>query len=192
MKDLNICVDIDGTVTEAYYWLDLANEYFNMEVKEEDVKVYNIHEVMGISLEDFDRFYEIVGRQMHYDAKIRPGVKEALDLFYQDHHIHFVTARAQEMEEVSQAWLDKHAIARDSLSLLGSHGKVETARALKCDLFIEDRYENALELAGAGFTVILINTSYNQGPTPANVIRLDSWYEIIDIVESKDYKKVTA
>lgn len=192
MKNLNICVDIDGTVTEPYYWLSLANEYFNKNLKEEDIHVYMIHEAMGIELKDYEKFYEIYGEKIHYEAKIRIGVEEVLNKLYISNNIHFVTARDLSKERVSKLWLDKYNINRDSLTLLGSHDKVSTARELKCDLFIEDRYENAIELAAAGFPVILINTGYNQGPTPYNIYRVDNWSQISEIIGSKDYEKVIA
>lgn len=28
MNNLNICIDIDGTITEPYYWLEISNKYF--------------------------------------------------------------------------------------------------------------------------------------------------------------------
>lgn len=31
MNTLNICIDIDGTITKAYDWLDMANKYFKKE-----------------------------------------------------------------------------------------------------------------------------------------------------------------
>lgn len=29
MNNLNICIDIDGTITEPYYWLDISNKSFH-------------------------------------------------------------------------------------------------------------------------------------------------------------------
>ena len=51
-----------------------------------------------------------------------------------------------------------------SLSLLGSHDKVAKAYEFCCDIFIEDRYENAVQLSSHGFNVLLIDCYYNQGP----------------------------
>ena len=48
MKNLNICIDIDGTITDAYYWLDITNKYFNKNITEEQVTEHYIHDVMGI------------------------------------------------------------------------------------------------------------------------------------------------
>lgn len=33
MDKLNICIDIDGTVTEPYYWLNIFNKHFKKNIK---------------------------------------------------------------------------------------------------------------------------------------------------------------
>ncbi len=45
MDNLNICIDIDGTITEPYYWLEISNKYFKKNIKPEDITVYNIEDV---------------------------------------------------------------------------------------------------------------------------------------------------
>lgn len=34
MKNLNICIDIDGIIIDLYYWLSYVNSYFNFNVFE--------------------------------------------------------------------------------------------------------------------------------------------------------------
>jgi len=49
MKNLNICIDIDGTITDPYFWLNIANKYFNKNVTIDKVTEYEIDKVMGIT-----------------------------------------------------------------------------------------------------------------------------------------------
>ena len=183
MQRLSICVDIDGTITDEYYWLKRATEYFNLAVKPEDVLVYDIKAVLGISVEQYNEFYAQVGTELHRDAEIRSGVKPVIDCLYDDHQIHFVSARSRAMLDVSIEWLKRHRIPMDSISLLASHDKVSRAIDLYCDIFIEDRYETAIQLAQAGIDVLLINTAYNQGILPGNVTRVSNWYQIKLIID---------
>lgn len=53
---------------------------------------------------------------------------------------------------------------------------------MDCDIFIEDRYENAIQLSEAGFEVLLIGTNYNNGPINANIHRVKNWYEIENFI----------
>ena len=89
------------------------------------------------------------------------------------------------MRDVTTKWFANHRIPMHSLSLLGSHNKVGKANDLSCDIFIEDRYENAIQLAMAGFEVLLIDCYYNRGHLPSNVTRVRSWFEIENIIEDR-------
>ncbi|MBU5257334.1 5' nucleotidase, NT5C type [Tissierella praeacuta] len=182
MKELNLCIDIDGTITEAYYWLPRVNDYFNTKITPKDVTVYEIHEVLGVDRTAYELFYALYGEALHLESKIRKGVKKVLDNLYKKHGIHFVTAREERMKAVTYMWLSHHKIPMDSLTLLGSHNKVGTAKDLNCDIFIEDRYENAIQLAEAGFEVLLIDCNYNRGSLPSKVTRVTNWYEIENII----------
>lgn len=187
MNKLNILIDIDGTVTEPFYWLKQANRYFNMNLDPRVIRNYEIHEALGVSSEEGQAFYDMYGESIHQEAKERRGASQIVTRLAEDHSIHFVTAREAKMKQVSEYWLKKHAFPMDSLTLLGSHDKVKSAYSLECDVFIEDRYENAVQLATEGFRVILINCSYNQGPLPKTAIRVNTWEEIGYIIN--DYAR---
>ncbi len=183
MSQLNFCIDIDGTITEAYDWIPRANQYFNTKIIPENVKVYEIHKALGVQSESYDEFYHLYGELIHDEVRIRMGVKDVLDKLYQKHKIHFVTAREEKMKNVTEKWLLHHEIPMDTLSLLGTHNKVAKAYELSCDIFIEDRYENAMQLATYGFNVLLIDCYYNQGHLNRGITRVMNWLEIDDYIE---------
>jgi uncharacterized protein len=183
---MNICVDIDGTVTEPYYWLRRANEYFQRSVNPEDITVYQIHQIMGIEQEEYDRFYKAYGKLIHKEAKIRIGAKDIINQLAREHQIHFVSARPESMREITEEWLDRYKIKSDSIALLGDPNKVWKARQLASDYFIEDSYDNALMLANEGFEVLLIDCSYNKGALPINVTRVRNWFDIPKIVRRRE------
>lgn len=184
MKPLNLCIDIDGTVTGAYDWLPRANDYFQTRIIPSDVTVYDIHEVLGVEREDYEKFYSIYGEKTHEENTIRDGVKEVISNLFMKHQIHFVTARSEKMKDVTNRWFTNHRIPLHSLSLLGSHNKVGKAIDLSCDIFIEDRYENAIQLAMAGFEVLLMDCYYNKGHLLPNITRVKTWYEIEKIINN--------
>ncbi|KAB3525588.1 5' nucleotidase, NT5C type [Alkaliphilus serpentinus] len=182
MGTLNLCIDIDGTVTGAYDWLPRTNRFFNVCLKPRDIKYYEIHRVLGVERREYEKFYDQYGEIIHQEASIRKGAREALQKFYQHNKIHFVTAREEKMRGVTAKWFKQHQIPYHSLSLLGSHNKVEKAMDLACDIFIEDRYENAIQLASAGFEVLLINCYYNQGSLLSGITRVNNWLQIEDYI----------
>ncbi|MDW7678786.1 MAG: hypothetical protein SCK57_14095, partial [Bacillota bacterium] len=58
IQQMTIGIDIDATLTEAYYWLPWANAHFHRNLKPEDATEYDIHRVLGISEEAYLAFYE--------------------------------------------------------------------------------------------------------------------------------------
>ena len=189
MQKLNLCIDIDGTVTEPYYWLERANRYFDKQLKPEDIIAYEIHTMLGVGEDDYNEFYDLYGKLLHKESEARFGASEIIKRLYHNHKIHFVTAREEKMEDVSIEWLARHEMPMDTIAHLGSHYKVAKARELKSDLFIEDCYNNAVQIAKAGFDVLLIDCSYNKGPLPQNVVRVKNWFEIYKITEIRAQRK---
>ncbi|MCE5196525.1 MAG: hypothetical protein LLG09_05285 [Negativicutes bacterium] len=186
IKQLNICIDIDGTVTEPYYWLKRANAYFQTNLKASDITIYDIPQVLGVQPADYQQFYQRYGEILHQESKMRPGASEIVHKLYDaGQKIHFVTAREAKMDKVSAEWLAKNNIPLDSLTLLGHANKVGKAAELHSDVFIEDSYENVIQLASSGFEVLLIDCNYNQGSLPVNVTRVKNWQQIYKIIGRK-------
>jgi uncharacterized HAD superfamily protein len=184
MNQLNFCIDIDGTITEAYDWIPRANDYFNTQIIPEMVTVYDEYLTLGVEQEAFAEFYHLFGETIYAEARIRAGVKEVLNALYTNHKLHFVTAREIEMKNVTEKWLSHHQIPMSSLSLLGSHDKVAKAHEFCCDIFIEDRYENAVQLSNHGFNVLLIDCYYNQGHLFPGITRVKDWVDINRHIEN--------
>ena len=183
MKKLNICIDIDGTITDAYYWIDIVNEYFNKNITEDMVTEYYIPKVVGIEDEEYWEFYEKNKIEIHTRQKLREDVKTVLKKLNMVHNIYFVTARDNSLTMFTSAYLKNNNISYDGLFVLGSHYKAEKAKELDCDVFIEDSYENAMQLAEAGVKVLLLDTNYNRIPLHENITRVYSWKEIYSIIK---------
>jgi uncharacterized HAD superfamily protein len=182
MKTLNICIDIDGTITDPYYWLSCANNYFNSNISENQIISYDISKVLNIEQNDYIEFYEKFKFEIHTTQKLRNDVKEILDELHRFNNLYYVTARDKSLELVTFLYLLNNEIPFDEVFLLGTHNKVPKAKDLNCDIFIEDSYDNAIELSNSGFTVILIDTNYNRLPLNPNIIRAYNWFEISKII----------
>ncbi|WP_434283959.1 5' nucleotidase, NT5C type [Clostridium botulinum] len=184
MNNLNICIDIDGTITEPYYWLEISNKYFKKNIKPEDITLYNIEDVLGITEEEYMKFYEKYKVRIHTEEKLRQGAKKVLNELNKYHNIYFVTAREKSLEVLTKSYLINHSIKFRDLYVLGSHYKVDKAKELNCDIFIEDNPTNAVELSEAGFKVILLDTNYNRHiKENENIIRISHWDEVYNIVK---------
>ena len=182
MKNLNICIDIDGTITDAYYWLNLSNKYFNTNVSKEQVTEYSIPNVLGVEESVYAEFYENHKFQIHLEQELLPNARKLINKLSIYNNIYFVTARDKSLTMLTHGYLKKNEISYDGLYVLGSPDKVETAKQLNCDIFIEDSYDNALQLSNAGYKVLLIDTNYNRLPLNDNITRVYNWKEIYKII----------
>lgn len=80
----------------------------------------------------------------------------------------------------------KKKLSHIDVYLIGSNYKIDKAKELKCDIFIEDNPINATELAKSGIKVLLIDTNYNKETQHENIMRIYNWIDIKRIIESND------
>lgn len=184
MKSLNICIDIDGTVTDGYYWLELSNKHFNMDVKREQVVKYDIPTVLGVSNEEYDEFYKKYKVEIHSKDPLKENAKEMLEKLSKNHKVYFITARDTELKEATHSYFREYEIHYDGIFMLGSHYKLDQAKELHCDVFIEDNYNTACELAESGIEVLLMDHPYNRMPLKENMTRVHDWHEIYKVIEN--------
>lgn len=184
MKNLNICIDIDGTITDPYFWLGIANEYFNKSITIDEITEYRIDKVMGITRDEYYDFYNKNKFKMHNEeVRLRKNAREIIEELIKTNNIYFVTARDEDLKIITYAYLKKNNVPYDDVFVLGTDYKVDTARKLECDIFIEDCYENAIQLAENGFKVLLIDTNYNRNRINKNIVRVFNWNEIYEIIK---------
>lgn len=184
MKNLNICIDIDGTITDPYFWLNIANKYFKKNITIDKITEYQIDKIMGVTREEYYDFYNKSKFEMHNEeVRLRENAREIIEELIKTNNIYFVTARDKDLKILTYSYLKKNNIPYDDVFVLGTHYKVDTAKKLKCDIFIEDCYENALQLSESGFKVLLIDTNYNRKTLNENIIRVFNWNEIHEIVK---------
>jgi uncharacterized HAD superfamily protein len=184
MKNLNICIDIDGTITDPYFWLNIANKYCNKNVTIDKVTEYEIDKVMGITREEYNDFYNKNKFEMHNEkVRLRENAREIIEELIRINNIYFVTARDKDLKILTYSYLKKNNIPYDDVFVLGTHYKVDMAKTLECDIFIEDCYKNALQLSENGFKILLIDTNYNRMPLNENITRVSNWNEINKIIK---------
>ncbi|AGY75985.2 MULTISPECIES: 5' nucleotidase, NT5C type [Clostridium] len=183
MKNMNICIDIDGTITDPYYWIESANKYFNKSITADKVTQYELHKIIGITRDEYINFYNKIKFKLHTEETIRKDAVEVTQKLAKLNNIYFVTAREKCLEIITHKYLNKYEIPYDGVYVLGSTHKVDTAKSLNCDIFIEDSYENAIELSKSNFKVLLVDTNYNRLPLNQNITRILNWNEIYTTIK---------
>lgn len=139
---------------------------------------------MGITREEYDDFYNKNKFKIHNkETSLRENVREIIDELIKINNIYFIAAKDKDLVFITYSYLNKNNIPHNWVFVLGTHHKIDIARKLKCDIFIEDSYTNALELSENGFKALLIDTNYNRKPLNKNIIKVLDWNEIYELVK---------
>ncbi len=176
--------DIDGVLTDdddgtSNIWMVEASRYFNRPLIKPS---FYLHEAVGVTRQEIDRFIEARSMAIMENVSIRPhclNVLRRLKSVYCD--IHLITARKDSCRNLTEAWLGANQIPYDSLtmkSVKDSHySKGTICQHLEVDLFVDDNYENCLELKQSGIYTLMYHCSHNQDKqAPVPVVR--DWHEI--------------
>jgi len=176
----NIAIDLDGTVTSPYYWLNFFNKTFNGGLTEKDCTEYDLTKLYNIDRCSWDNINTQYIKEYLDCVDVREDAKEVLNDIKQYFNCYFITARqnTEYIKSRTMDYLKENNFDDIPLYMMSSHYKVEKAKELGVEIFIEDSPKNAIELANSGITVFLINTNYNQNVEHENIIRVDNWYEI--------------
>lgn len=187
---MNICIDIDGTMTTRDYYIPYFNDFFKKDIVFEEVRDYDLKKVYEISELDIKRFYDSVGNKMHSSATIQPHASATILKWSRQHKVYIVTARLKENEFITLEWLKKHDLEEISLHSLGSPEKLEFSKSIGCDVFIEDHPQESVRIAETGIKVLLMDNPYNADVSHRNITRVKNWYEIDNLVQDFEHKKI--
>ncbi|GAA4717439.1 5' nucleotidase, NT5C type [Brevibacillus fulvus] len=183
-QSLTIGIDIDGTVTDPGSMVPMMNESFGKNLRYEECVDYNLATIYNISEAEFVHWLEQNGERLYREAPLHGTADQVLRNWYNRHRLIYISAREQKHLAVTEDWFHRHAVPYHEIALLGSHDKLAAAKERNVDLFIEDRLENALQLAESlQIPIFLFDTPYNQSPLPPLIRRVTSWQEIAELID---------
>lgn len=184
MKKRKLGFDIDGTITCPAAIVPYLNEAFQLQLTLKDLTDYDLLKVVDVPEKVFTEWYVKKEAEIFTCSPIAEGAKEILLQWGREHELIFISARGENVLDVTKDWFVTNGIRYDHIELIGSHEKIESARKLGVEMFFEDRYENAIEISEeCRIPVLLFDTPYNQGSLPNRVKRVFSWKEAQEWVE---------
>lgn len=185
MSSYRIGVDIDGTVTDPATFIPYLNQAFNKNLSFDQITQYHLAPLYGITEEQFLEWFLKSEGLIYAAADPAAGAPEVLKAWKKQHQLIFISARHVNHYQLTLDWFHKHDLPYHCIDLLGSHRKVEKAQEHNVDLFLEDKLDNANELAEElDIPIILFDTPYNQGSSHQRVHRVHHWNEARTIVDS--------
>lgn len=173
-------IDIDGTVTTPDTLIPHINKRYNTNIVLDDVIEYDFLSAFSkpIDREEFSKWFKENEPYMYSVSEIAQGAKQILTEWQHRYELYYISARGQNVSDITLKWFKKHNIPYHRIELIGSHDKLNIAKQHKVDAFFEDKHDNAVKLAEElKIPVFLFDAPYNRKSVPTNVIRVKSWEE---------------
>ncbi len=181
-KNGSIGVDIDGVCCD---WVSVAANIIALEY---DIRLEVIYDFLGagLPLPDWleEKFAEVAEKEKPYRV-CAPHLDSRyyLRMLYsrpEPYQIFYVTHRNRRLVGVTEDWLWRHGFPRwNKVYYTDGKSKVDYARELKLDIFVEDRVDVAEELINVVPNVILITRPWNEKvQTSLPIQRFNSWFDI--------------
>ena len=173
-------IDIDGTVTSPATLIPHINKQYNLAITLDDVVEYDFLSAFPypVDRDQFQHWFKANEPEMYRVSELAHHAQEVLQSWKQKYELFYISARGQNVKDITTNWFYDQDIPFDHIELIGSHDKIKTAKAFEVDVFFEDKHDNAVMLAEQlNIPVLLFDTPYNRLPIPSNVIRVYDWLE---------------
>ena len=191
---MKIAVDIDDVLLDTMpVLLDFYNATYGKDIKYSDLQEYEYLGFMESNKEVFEDPFPLFNkRENMFKVKPRQDSQKYVHLLAKDHELIALTSRPkhiqQETEEQVRTFFPEigeivfnHAKTESTEIGTSERSKAEICKELNIHMLIDDqlRYTNDSHFS---LKVLLMNQPWNQGETPENVIRVQSWQEIYETI----------
>lgn len=183
----DIILDFNNSL-RGYY-----NEMYQTDYKREHMTSFYLDKVWGLPQNEMaDRIRRFYNHEVHWATPPVPGAVESIKKLSGDHKLIVITAKPETIRQKTEEWLSRHfSNVFESLHFTNhfigdaaKRKKSEVCLELGVEVFVEDALHNAVDVAGAGIPVLLLDAPWNQGEIPSGVTRVFSWDEIVEKLNS--------
>lgn len=173
-------IDIDGTVTCPATLIPHINKQYNVNITLADVVEYDFLSAFPhpVDRTEFNNWFKTNEPFMYEVSELASDAKSILSKWQNRFELYYISARAENVFDITKNWFQTHDIPFDHIELIGSHDKVQTAKKYDVHAFFEDKHDNAVMIAEElDIPVILFDTPYNRLSVPKQVVRVNNWQE---------------
>jgi uncharacterized protein len=187
-----IGLDVDEVLAETIVRvIERHNDVYcdEKKYKREDFTSYNWSDVWGGTREDsINEIYDFVASEYHDRIEPKKWAVEGVKRLSKHHDLVAVTGRSFDFEEKTRNWLGKYfgdmidgvCFGNDYSKNGEMINKSHIAKELGLELFVEDNFSYANDIAKVGTKVFLFNAPWNQDLPDNGVQRVYSWYDIVE------------
>lgn len=178
---MNLGFDIDGVIANfVKTFIEIVQKKYALSLKETDIYCHELDLVLGIDKEEKN---ELIRETIKEDLDVYPGAKAIIERLYEEgHKIFILTARPNDLIEVTKTWLKKKGILYTELIQL-NEGEKHLAQ-IDLDLIVEDNLEEAIGLSKKVKNVLVYDHPWNQTLNVKGLVkRVRNWNEIFEEIQ---------
>lgn len=188
-----IAVDADEILAAFLeHFINYHNLKYKTSLKKDDVKSFKLEELFGIKEDDvlsrMNEYYES-GEVLKIEL-VEGSIEGIESLLKKGYELQIITARPPHYKKDTIEWVrkyfpDKFKEIHFAFNPFNKHSekstKAEICKQIGAKVLIDDNLVNALDCAGNGITVYLMDAPWNQTEDlPVKVVRVKSWKEITE------------
>lgn len=180
---MKIGIDVDNVIADTVPVLLLEiNRYYKTDLRAEDIHIYDIHTLLGLSRAEMKPFWiKLYSERKILLCQVIPGAREGIEELRKRYKVYLVTSRFKEYEDDTKRWLKDMDIPYDWLEHVEEKKKHIFAKEKKISVFVEDDLEQAIYMAESGIKVFLFDRPWNRScDVQRRLIRVKSWAEILE------------
>jgi len=177
-----IGVDIDNVIADfESRFRDRLNRRYNLFLKRRDIVTFDYYKCTQITKEQEKKTYEEFVKDGEFrKLRVISFARNSLEILSKKHTIILITARPRKAEKDTLIWLKKRKIAYHYIVF--SKAKHRICESI--DVLIEDKWENALEIAKKGKIVLLLDYPWNRKDIKhKNIHRVKNWKSILKNID---------
>ena len=168
-------IDIDGTVTCPATLLPHINKQYNVNITLDDVVEYDFLSAFPhpVDRSQFNAWFKENEPALYAVSEAAQHAKQILDAWQNVYELFYISARGENVFDITTNWFQEQQIPYHHIELIGSHDKIAVAKKHKVDAFFEDKHDNAVMIAEElNITVFFSHKQYNKQPVSSNVTRV--------------------
>ncbi|MCL6616486.1 MAG: hypothetical protein K6T39_05130, partial [Anoxybacillus ayderensis] len=140
-------IDIDGTVTCPSTFIPYLNKSFQKNLTLDDITDYDLVPFLDTTEEKLNEWMEQYEPIIYSEAPLANGALEVINSWKDEYELYYISARGRHLYEITEKWFQQQGVHYHHIELIGSHDKIEAVKKYKIDMFFEDKYDNACDIA---------------------------------------------
>ena len=177
---MKIAIDIDGVVANfVASFIPVVKQRYGLSLNTRDIYVHDLDLVLGVTP---DEAMELVRSTLRCDLDPYPGAIRGLARLRRRHEVTLVTARPEDMMDVTTRCLRERNIIYHSLLHFTAGFKHQNEHAF--DVFVDDHLREGFGFVGKVPHIIIFDRPWNRTFNVSNLFkRAHNWRELVSLIE---------